>query len=497
MLFNSIQYMFFLPIMVIVYYLIPMNKYRNIWLLIGSYYFYMRWNAAYALLLLTATLVTYIGGLVLTELKNRQQLKYQKTCLIVCLAINLGILCLFKYLNMFVSYMNKFLTAMHLPNLSLSWHLILPVGISFFTLQAIGYLIDVYRNDIPAEKNFITYALFISFFPQLAEGPIERSKNLLVQLKSLKKFEYLYFQKGLLWILYGLMVKMVIADNLSVFVGKVFGDPVTYPGWYLVAGTFAFTLQIYSDFYGYSIIAMGSAYLFGIKLVSNFESPYYSKSIKEFWRRWHISLSTWFRDYLYIPLGGNKKGSVRRDINLLIVFLVSGLWHGASIAFVFWGLLNGIYQIVGNLVDKAKKRLGIDTAQKKRLFCRRLLNTVCTFVLVAFTWIPFRAGTWTETKKIVYHMVTKLNNYGIISLKNLLGLWEMMPAKMAYGVFLGLAILAVVDYQKYHKMPVVDKILAQELWFRYAICISLVLFILNCGCYGEAYNPASFIYFQF
>lgn len=497
MLFNSIEYVFFLPIMVIVYFLIPKVKIRNIWLLAGSYFFYMNWNAAYSLLLLTATVVTYAGGLMVNELKKRKAYSQRKKCLVVCLMINLGILCTFKYLTMLVSYLNVLLATIHLPQLRLTWNLVLPVGISFFTLQSIGYLIDVYRGDIAAEKNFFTYALFVSFFPQLVAGPIERSGNLLVQLKRKRKFKYVYFQKGLVWILYGLMVKMVIADNLSIFVDLVYSDPAEYPGWYLIAATFAFTIQIYCDFYGYSIIAKGSAYLFGIRLMSNFESPYYAKSVKEFWRRWHISLSTWFRDYLYIPLGGNRKGPVRRDLNLFIVFLVSGLWHGASIAFVFWGMLNGIYQIIGNMIDYAKKRLGIDTSDRDSLFCRRFLKNVCTFVLIAFTWIPFRAGTWTETKRIVHYMIHNLGNYEIISLKNVLSFWETMPSKMAYGAFLGIAILALVDYLKYRKKRVVSKVVAQDLWFRYAVCIGLILFVLNCGCYGETYNPAQFIYFQF
>ena len=497
MLFNSIQYVFFLPVMVIVYYLIPTVKIRNIWLLIGSYYFYMNWNAAYGLLLLTATLVTYAGGIVVDALREKKYLVQRRRCLAVCLLINLGILCTFKYLTMFVSYLNKLLAALHVPALALGWNPVLPVGISFFTLQAIGYLIDVYRGDIAVQKNFITYALFVSFFPQLVAGPIERSGNLLVQLKKFRKFNYLYLQKGLVWILYGLMVKMVVADNLSIFVDLVYSDPATYPGWYLVAATFAFTIQIYCDFYGYSIIAKGSAYLFGVKLMSNFESPYFAKSVKEFWRRWHISLSTWFRDYLYIPLGGNRKGPIRRDLNLFLVFLVSGLWHGASIAFVFWGMLNGIYQIIGNLIGYAKKRLGIDTRARDALFSRRLLKNVCTFVLIAFTWIPFRAGNWTETKRIVHYMIHYLGNYEVMSFGNVFRFWEVMPAKMAYGAFLGILILAVVDYLKYKKMSVVDRVVAQELWMRYAVCIGLLLFVLNCGCYGETYNPAQFIYFQF
>lgn len=479
--------------------MIPTTGLKNCWLLAGSYFFYMNWNAAYALLLLTATLVTYFGGRLLTLFSEKEINKYRKPVFIICLVINLGILCLFKYFNMMVSYSNSILGKLKLTELSVTWKLLLPVGISFFTLQSIGYLIDVYRNEIPSEKNLVTYALFVSFFPQLVAGPIERSKNLLVQLKNPKGFSYVYFQKGLVWILYGLMIKMVIADNLSIFVDLVYSDPAEYPGWYIIAATFAFTIQIYCDFYGYSIIAKGSAYLLGIELMSNFESPYFSQSIKEFWRRWHISLSTWFRDYLYIPLGGNKKGEIRKNINLLIVFLISGLWHGASAAFVFWGFLHGIYQIAGNI----KKKIGFGKASdsaKAGLFCNRLLKTVSTFVLVAFSWIPFRAGSWSETGKIVSYMLTDLgkwSNYSIMEIKNIIGIWDVMPAKMANGALIGIVILMFVDYLKYKKKSVIDSIINQELWFRYAVCFFLILFILNCGCYGETYNPAQFIYFQF
>ncbi len=492
MLFNTIQYIFFLPLMVVVYYLIPSTKYRNIWLLAGSYFFYMNWNAAYALLLLTATMITYIGGILQKSFKDKGWEKHRKITLILCLMINLGILCTFKYLKMIVTYINVFLSATHLPELLLSWSIVLPVGISFFTLQSIGYLIDVYRGDISVERNFITYALFVSFFPQLVAGPIERSKNLLVQLKRYNIFHYEFFQKGLYWILYGLMIKMVIADNLAAFVDLVYSDPATYSGWYIVAATFAFSIQIYCDFYGYSIIAKGSAYLFGIELMSNFEAPYFSKSVKEFWRRWHISLSTWFRDYIYIPLGGNRKGEIKKNCNLLIVFLVSGLWHGASIAFVLWGMLHGIYQIIGNLF-----KYFINEKNASSLFCRKVIKTIFTFSLVSFTWMLFRAGSWAELKDIAFNMMANLGNYNIFTLGNIKTLWGIVSTKMGYGTILGIMILFFLDYQKYMKKSVIDILVKQDVWFRYFVCVGLVLFILNCGRYGETYNPAQFIYFQF
>lgn len=492
MLFNSISYLLFLPVAVLLYYLLPSTQIRNIWLLAGSYYFYMKWNAAYSMLLFAVTIVTYMGGLILSELKESDSKTfYRKLCLILCVSFNLGILCVFKYSGMIVNYSNRFLSITGLPQLSLNWDLILPVGISFFTLQSLGYLIDVYRGSIVCERNLITYALFVSFFPQLVAGPIERSKNLLTQLKKRHILRYESFQKGIYWILYGLMIKMVIADNLAVFVDVVYADPVQYPGWYIIAATLAFTIQIYCDFYGYSIIAKGSACLFGIDLMSNFEAPYYSKSIKEYWRRWHISLSTWFRDYLYIPLGGNRKGFFRNQANILIVFLVSGLWHGAAFTYVFWGLLNGLYQIIGNLCSKISR----PGRTEETLFYRRAFKTGFTFLLVAVTFIVFRAYSWSQAKLIFENLFLHIDNYKCLAFENMVGVWG-VPEKVIFGVFFGIGILSVIDYQKYHKKMVIDCVIAQDLWFRYLVIIVLVLLILMYGCYGET-HPQQFIYFQF
>lgn len=370
--------------------------------------------------------------------------------------------------------------------------LILPVGISFFTLQAVGYLIDVYRGDIACEKNFFTYALFVSFFPQLVAGPIERSKNLLIQLKTHSSFKYENIQRGIYYILYGLMVKMVIADNLAMYVDAVYSDTITYSGWYIVTATIAFAFQIYCDFYGYSIIAKGSACLLGINLMSNFEAPYLAKSVREFWRRWHISLSTWFRDYLYIPLGGNKKGTIRKYINLFIVFAVSGLWHGAAFSFILWGIINGIYQIIGDII---KKHLRKDE-KRTVLFCRKALDTVITFVLIDFAWLFFRAGSWSQAKFIINNFITNIDNFEGLKYESIRIAWG-FPVNMVQGVTVALIILGIIDFEKYKNVSVVDKIIVQDVWFRYVIVIALAIFVLTYGCYGLAYNPQQFIYFQF
>ena len=378
MSFNSFEYLIFLPVVVIVYYAIPKTRWRNGWLLVASYFFYMNWNASYAILLLAATTVTYVGALLMSRGRK-------KLWLIVCLTINLGILFCFKYFMI--------------------WNVVLPVGISFYTLQSVGYLIDVYRGDIEAEKNPVVYALFVSFFPQLVAGPIERSKNLLGQFKQEPKGpKYENFQKGILWIMYGLMLKLVIADGLALIVDEIYDATEVYTGWYIVVATILFSIQIYCDFYGYSTIARGSASLLGIELMSNFEAPFYSKSVQEFWRRWHISLSSWFKDYMYIPMGGNRQGKKRKCINLLIVFGVSGLWHGAAWSFVIWGLLNGAYQVVGNFKHK----------KEARLFSEKLLMTIATFILFAFSMLFFRAGSTPESIETLSHMIQGLGNWTII-----------------------------------------------------------------------------------
>lgn len=327
MLFNSIQFLIFFPIVVALYYLIP-KKVRYIWLLLASYYFYMSWNAKYALLLLFSTFVTYLSGLALGYMKNKQlagpvKKRGMKLCVAASFTLNLGVLFWFKYFDFAVDNINYVLSKLHITLLNPQFDIILPVGISFFTFQALSYTVDVYRGDIKAEKNFLKYALFVSFFPQLVAGPIERSKNLLKQIEKEHSFDAAKFCDGIYLMLWGFFLKMVLADRLAIVVNTVYGDIVQYGGMYVVVATIFFGFQIYCDFAGYSTIAMGAAKVMGFELMENFNAPYLAASIADFWRRWHISLSSWFRDYLYIPLGGNRKGKARKYLNQLIVFAVS------------------------------------------------------------------------------------------------------------------------------------------------------------------------------
>lgn len=341
MLFNSYQFLLFFPVVILFYFFLP-DRVKYLWLLFASYFFYMSWNPQYGLLLFGSTCVTYLGGIWIEAAGDRQasfgryRLKWKAAVMFLVLLLNFGTLFYFKYSNFAMHNLTRILSLLGVSVQEKQFDILLPVGISFFTFQAVGYTIDVYRKDTYAERNFFRYALFVSFFPQLVAGPIERSKNLLKQLNKNHPFCYENMREGLLLMLWGYFLKLMIADRAALYVNTVYGDFYTYTGVYIVMATILFAFQIYCDFAGYSTIAMGATKILGIDLMDNFNCPYFSKSVAEFWRRWHISLSSWFRDYLYIPLGGNRKGKRRKYINLMIIFLASGLWHGAS-----WALWYG------------------------------------------------------------------------------------------------------------------------------------------------------------
>ena len=489
MLFNSALYLIFLAIVFIAYYIIPSQRVRNVFLFIASYFFYMQWNSRYAYLLFVVTLITYLGSLFITSNKIKEDKYKKKLCLVICLCINLLILFVFKYLDLFISYTNTAASFLHLPKFFHRLNLILPVGISFFILQSLGYLIDVYRGDIEAEKDFVTYGLFVSFFPQLVAGPIERSRNLLHQFKNKIQFKYINFQKGIYYILYGLVIKMVIADNLSTLVDNIYAKPKVYTGWYLIIATIAFAFQIYCDFYGYSIIAKGSAKLLGIELMNNFDAPYFARSIKEFWHRWHISLSTWFRDYVYIPLGGNKGKRIKTYLNLLIVFSISGLWHGASLSFILWGAINGLFQIIEDIYVRAFHKN--DPSYKKGI-----INLIFTFILILFTWVFFRAGSWHNSKEVFSNIFMNLNNITSISFDKIVKIWD-IPYKMVYGTIFAFILLIVIDFMKFKTIDILSYITKRHEVVRYYIIILLFVLIIIYGHYGDYYDPQKFIYFQF
>lgn len=494
MLFNSLYFLIFFPIVVGIYYLMP-RKIRTYWLLAASYYFYMCWNAKYVLLLLFSTVVTYVSGIALEWCaKKDKEKQYRKLCVAVSFILNLSILFVFKYLDFGIASLNQIVSRLHIALNAPAFDLLLPVGISFYTFQALGYTMDVYRGEIYAEKNFFRYALFVSFFPQLVAGPIERSKNLLRQLDAPGKPTFDKWREGFWLMLWGYFLKVVLADRIAVFVDTAYGDIETYTGVYLIVATLLFAVQIYCDFSGYSVIAMGAAKILGISLMENFDAPYLAVSVAEFWRRWHISLSSWFRDYLYIPLGGNRRGKVRKYVNLMITFGVSGLWHGADWTYVIWGLLNGFYQIMGELLAPLKKSISGILGIKEDSISHRCIRVVTTFLLVDLAWVFFRAGTVFEALRIIKRMVTARNHWvWVDGSLYACGLNESNFRLMMWGILL----LFAVDICKYKGIRLREVLARQDVWAQWLCVLGAVFGILLFGMWGAGYDAANFIYFQF
>ena len=327
MLFNSISFLLFFPIVCIVCYLIPSLRFRNLFLLFASYYFYMNWEPVYALLLLSSTVITYVFAI---GIERSNHISRRKLFLTINIILNLGILFFFKYWNFAAEQVSMLLCSSGLDMKVPEFSILLPVGISFYIFQALGYSIDVYRKDVRAERDFFTYALFVSFFPQLVAGPIERSRNLLPQFKKLNKFDYDTVMAGVNLMIWGYFLKLVMADRCGMYVDAIYNNVEMHNGGSYLLASLLFPFQIYGDFAGYSLIAIGAAKVMGFKLMENFHRPYFSQSVGEFWHRWHISLSTWFKDYVYIPLGGNRVSKTRCYFNLMVTFVVSGIWLGAN-----------------------------------------------------------------------------------------------------------------------------------------------------------------------
>lgn len=500
MQFNSIDFMIFFPIVIAAYFVIP-NKCRTVWLLIASYYFYMSWNAKYALLIGGSTIITYGSGLIMGRYSNvddKAGSRKRKLTLLLCVSLNLGVLALFKYGNFAIESLNALLGLAHITAIASRFDLLLPVGISFYTFQAMGYIIDVYRGDINVEKNFIRYALFVSFFPQLVAGPIERSGNLLSQMKGINNIKLWNARRvtsGAILMVWGFFIKMVIADRVAILVDTVFNNYRMYGSTELILAALGFTLQIYCDFGSYSIIAIGAAKIMGFELMENFNTPYLARSIRDFWSRWHISLSTWFKDYLYIPLGGNRKGKLRKALNTMIVFLVSGLWHGANWSFVIWGGVHGFYQVAADILEKPRIYIRERFSIKTDCFSWKLLQTIITFGLVAVAWIFFRADTITDALRFMKRIIVKPTPWLLFNG----GIYNIGLDRIQMNIlFVSVLILLAVDMIRYVKKQTLDAfLLEQNLWFEWLAIIILIAMIFVFGEYGPEFDPQQFIYFQF
>lgn len=477
MLFNSLEFLIFFPIVVAAFFALA-HKYRWIILLVASYYFYMCWDYRYVVLILATTLINYFSAVQISRTRNQH---YRSLFLVLGLVSSLGILFFFKYFNFFSNTTNDIFSRFNIFYQLPVYHFLLPVGISFYTFQTLSYTIDVYNRKQEIEHHFGKFALYVSFFPQLVAGPIERSTNLLPQFYKKAEFNYERIRDGILLMLWGFFKKVVIADRLSEYVNIVYNNPSEYGGFQMVLGTVFFAFQIYCDFSGYSDIAIGSAKIMGIDLMTNFNRPYLAKSIREFWQRWHISLSTWFRDYFYISLGGNRVARWRWQYNIFITFLVSGLWHGANWTFIIWGGLHGFYMLFDIWTKKIREKIN------KILFGNRLnllkfSQIFVTIILAWFAWIFFRANS--------------VNDVFII-LKRIF-----MPANGGYNLFkfqadlyisiIAISLLFFVEILE-ERIKLYDKIKSSARPLKWMILFIVLFSIIVLG----KWDSIDFLYFQF
>jgi alginate O-acetyltransferase complex protein AlgI len=476
MLFNSITFLIFLPIVFSIYWFVLRNHLRlqNLFLLTAGYVFYGWWDWRFLFLLIASSTVDYIVGV---SLKNAREERKRKLILMLSITFNIGLLGFFKYFNFFADSMTTLLTSLGVQVNPLSLNVILPVGISFYTFQSLSYTIDVYKRKMEPTEDALTFFTFVSFFPQLVAGPIERAIRLLPQFAKKRTFDFDLAKDGVRQALWGMFKKVVIADNLAPYVQDIFSNHTQYGGSTLLLGVFYFAIQIYCDFSGYSDIAIGTAKLFGFDLMRNFALPYFSRDVAEFWRRWHISLSTWFRDYVYIPLGGSRVTLIKAIRNTIIVFTVSGFWHGANWTFVVWGFFNGLLLIPLLLMKKSRNHLGI--VAEGRLLPRfsEVMQMGLTFFLTLIAWVFFRSENIAQSFSYLGHMFSA-------------SLFE-IPSGIFKENLLLVIILLVIEWiqrDKLHPLQF-EKLPVYARWLAYYM---LIFFILNKGGHQE-----SFIYFQF
>ena len=472
MVFNSIAFLVFLPIVVLLFYLLP-HKWRWLMLLAASCVFYMWFVPKYILILLVTIVIDYAAG-VLME-RHADQPKKKKAFMVISIVSTLTVLLVFKYLNFLTENLDQLCAALGMET-HLMTHIILPIGLSFHTFQSMSYVIEVYRGHQKAERHFGYYSLYVMFFPQLVTGPIERPGNLLRQLHEKKEFRYENISKGLRLILFGFFIKMVVADNLGEYVDEVYGHLDEYNSWTVIGCMVFYSFQIYCDFFGYSTIALGSAKLMGFDISDNFRSPYLSKSIGEFWHRWHISLSTWFRDYVYIPLGGSRVKFGRWAFNIMVVFVLSGIWHGAAWTFLLWGFAHGLLHI---MEKRSHDRFPIHEPQSKWLgFTINAMRIAKTFLLVTLFWVMFRATDLEHLRAIFEAALTNFDG------------GEQMSVKPGMWLYLGLFILSDVLLKDTRFDVWCDN---KPLILRWLIYAVLVFMTIACS----SVNNFPFIYFQF
>ena len=484
MTFNSWEFLIFYPIVAILYFLLP-KRARWPMLLIASYYFYIFYQADLIFLIVATTFISWISSLII---ERTDRVGLRRLMLAITLIACLGVLFFYKYFNFLAGSVVSIVNLLGGEAPPVVLNLVLPVGISFYTFQTLSYVIDVYRGKVKTERNFFFYALFVSFFPQLVAGPIERPDNLIPQLKEAHKWSNENAVKGAKHMMVGFFKKIVVADLISVYVNSVYNNVAEATALGVIIATALFAVQIYCDFSGYTDIAIGCARIMGIRLMKNFDHPYTSTSIKEFWGRWHISLSSWFKDYLYIPLGGNRCSKGRHLLNLMIVFTVSGLWHGANWTYVIWGVLHGFYQIIGNLTIKRRnafvERLGFTKDHPAVVWTRRVI----TFILVDFAWLFFRANTPADAFALIKTLFT-----GWGGTAGTLGDMGLTPVMIALTI-LTIATLVMIDRMlTYDDLPDGSDAISRHGGFIYYVFMILLAWVLLLS----KDMTSTFIYFQF
>jgi alginate O-acetyltransferase complex protein AlgI len=479
MLFNSVSFIIFFAVVTPLYFILP-HRFRWLLLLLSSCYFYMAFVPVYILILGFTIVIDYFAGLQIEKATGKTRRAY----LIISLAANIAILAVFKYYNFINENISWLLNHTGYKNPVPYLRILLPIGLSFHTFQAMSYTIEVYRGKQKAEKHFGIYALYVMFYPQLVAGPIERPQNILHQFYIKQQFNYRRVTSGLRLMLWGFFLKMVIADNLALIVNNVFDNYHHFKGLAIITATLSFSLQIFCDFSGYSSIAIGAARIMGINLMENFKQPYLATSIADFWTRWHISLSTWFRDYLYIPLGGNRVSTARWCFNICVVFIISGLWHGASWTFITWGAIHGVLIILEKML-----KITTITAPARMKYLFKVLSIIFTFCIVSMVWIFFRA---TNFEQAIYLLKNITSGYELNDLRGAVApLGKDLISKAAIAIFI--ALLLFVQFYREYAGPVSALILRQHVAVRFGIYLFLFFAIALFG----VYDNVSFIYFQF
>lgn len=491
MLFNSYAFVFFLPVVVLGYYLLP-QKARGIWLLCTNLYFYMCWNTHYVLLLGVTVLSSYLAGIVFDRFREKKRIR--QIALWVVIAINLGLLFFYKYLDFALVNLSAIAAKLGLTFQTEKMNLLLPVGISFYTFKAVSYILDVYRGRYACTKNLIHFANYISFFPAILSGPIDRADKFIPQLQKKHEIDFDQIRRGMLLMLWGYFLKLVVSDRAAQFAAAVYNNHNEYSGAFALIATVLYAVQIYCDFYGYSCTARGVAQVLGFSIMENFEQPYFATSVAEFWRRWHISLSSWLKDYVYIGLGGNRCSRLRKYFNVMVTFLVSGLWHGSSWNYIIWGFLHGAYQIFGDLTKSARTKVLTWMSVDMNGIVHKNLRRLITGALVTFSWIFFFAKGTKHALQIIHHMVTSFQMWTLFDGS----VFEVSLSRPEFGVLMiALMIVFAVDVLKYRKFNIQGWIEQQHVVFRWVLYYAVLFAIILFGIYGSGYSASAFVYFQF